>query len=91
MWNRIFASEQVLAKDFRIRRVVVSAVLSEITVAISPIETGQAVPWHARMHVMHDVKVVHQKEDSQWAALINYDRSTPGAFVGLMFEEGSNT
>jgi len=74
MHQRVVGREQKASEDLLVAAVDETAVLAEHRVAVLGIDARYPIPGHARPAMMHDVKVVVEKDESQNRAVLHNGR-----------------
>ena len=90
MRHRVFRAEQKRAEDRGVACVDVSVIAAKVVVAVRQIKRGQPIPRHPRVHVMHGVEVVVQKQQGQRPPAFDDHGARPCCIMGAVFQIGAD-
>ncbi len=83
-------AQQVAAENLSIAGIVIMAVAGQISARVRCIEPRQAIPGHARMHMVHHMQVVVEKEKRQRPAIFDHHGAAAGPVMGAVFQKGAD-
>ena len=89
MRHRFFGPQEVLGKDLLIGLIDVAFVNLQKPFFARNIQRWQLVPSHLRMHVMHRVKVVVQKQECQHTPVFDDDRPARRFVMRAVLQKGA--